>query len=110
MAVACAVQPPDFSLGVSVSQRVEHREHGGGTYAGADQEHRVVCFVEDERAARRGDVELVADGQPSVQIAAGGAIVLALDRDAVVAGAGRPGQRVVPQQPTAAARPAGSAA
>ena len=53
--------------------------------------------VEDEGAARCCDVELVADGEPGVEIAAGGAVVLPLDGDAVGAGAGRSRQRVVPE-------------
>ena len=51
--------------------------------------------VEDEGAARCCDVELVADGEPGVQVAAGGAVVLALDGDPVVAGVGRSGEGVV---------------
>ena len=54
--------------------------------------------VEDEGAARRRDVELVADGEPGVQIAAGGAVVFALDGDPVVAGTGRSRERVVAEQ------------
>ena len=53
--------------------------------------------VEDEAATRRRDVELVADGEPGVQIAAGGAVVFALDGDPVVAGVGRSGEGVVAQ-------------
>jgi len=48
-----------------------------------------VRAVEDEGAARRGDVELVADGEPGMEIAAGDAVAFTLDGDAVVAGAGR---------------------
>ena len=53
-------------------------------------------LVEDEGAARRRDFELVSDGEPRMQIAARGAVVLALDRDPVVAGVGRTAEGVVP--------------
>ena len=46
--------------------------------------------VEDERAAGRCDVELVADGEAGVEIAAGDAVVLALDGDAVAPAPGGP--------------------
>ena len=53
--------------------------------------------VEDEGAAGCCDVELVADAEPGVQIAAGGAVVFALDGDPVVAGIGRAREGVVPE-------------
>jgi hypothetical protein len=53
--------------------------------------------VEDEGAAGCCDVELVTDAEAGVQIAAGCAIVFALDGDPVVIGAGRPGKGVVPE-------------
>ena len=109
-AAACAVQPPDLPIGVLLRQRVEHGEDRGGADAGADQQDRRVGPVEDEGAARRGDVELVADGEPGVQIAAGGAVVLALDGDPVVAGVGRSGEGVVAEHRPLLARRAGSAA
>ena len=84
-------------LGVLVRQRVEHGEHRRRADAGADQQHGRLGPVEDERAARRGDVELVAHGEPRVKPAAGDALVLPLDGEAVVAGAGRSRERVVPQ-------------
>ena len=65
--------------------------------------------VEDERAARRRDVELVADGEPGVQVAAGGAVGFALDGDPVVAGVGRPGEGVVAEQRPLLRRRAGRA-
>ena len=55
-------------------------------------------LVEDERAAWCCDVELVADGETGVQIAADGAIGFALDGDPVVARPGWSGERVVAQQ------------
>src|SRR4051794_16494141 len=94
---ARALQPPDLAFGVFSGERVEHGEDGGGPDAGADQQHRRVGAVEDEGASRRGDVELVADAQAGVQIATGGAGVLVLDRDPVVAGAGRSREGVVAQ-------------
>ena len=66
--------------------------------------------VEDEGAARCCDLELVADGEAGVQVAAGGAVVLALDGDPVVAGIGRPGEGVVAEHRPLLARRAGSAA
>ena len=51
--------------------------------------------VEDEGAAGCGDLELIADAEAGVKVAAGGAVLFALDGDAVVAGAGRSGQGVV---------------
>src|SRR3954470_24628846 len=54
--------------------------------------------VQDEGAAWCCDVELVADGEPRVQIAAGGAVVFALDGDPVEAAVGRSGEGVVAQQ------------
>ena len=77
------------------SQRLKHGEDRRGTDAGAEQEHRRVGVVEDEGAARGGDLELVADVEAGVKVAAGGAVRFALDGDAVVAGAGRTGQGVV---------------
>ena len=76
-------------------QRLKHGENWGGTDPGADQQHGCIGPVEDEGATRRCDVELVADGEPGVQIAAGGAVVFALDGDPVVAGVGRSGEGVV---------------
>ena len=73
-------------------QRVEHGEHGSHADAGADQQYGGLRLVEDERATRRCDVEQVADGESAVEVAAGGAVALALDRDPVVAGVGQPGE------------------
>ena len=66
--------------------------------------------VEDEGAPGCRDVELVADGEPGVEIAAGGALVLALDGDAVGAGAGRARQGVVAEHRSPLVRRAGLAA
>ena len=66
-AAARAVQPPDLALGVLLRQRVQHGEHRRGADAGADQQHRRVGVgVEDEGAARRGDLEPVADARGGV--------------------------------------------
>ena len=88
-AVAGAVQPPDLTLRVLRRQRVQHGEDGSGSDAGADQQDRRMGLVEDERPAGRRDVEPAADREPVVQVAARGAVVLAFDGDAVVAGARR---------------------
>ena len=66
VAAACALEPPIFSLGMLSRQLVEHGEDRGGADAGADQQHRRLRAVEDEGAARGGDVELVADREPRV--------------------------------------------
>jgi hypothetical protein len=87
------VQPPDLPIGVLLRQRLEHAENGCRADPGADQQHRRVRLIEDERATRRGDVELLADGQTAAQIAAGGAAAFALDADPVVARRGRSGER-----------------
>ena len=97
-AAACAVQPPDLPVGMLLRERVQHGEHRGGADPGADQQDGGVATVEDEGAARRCDVESVADGEPGVQVAAGRAVGLALDGDPVVAGVGRSGQGVVAEQ------------
>ena len=94
-AAACAMQPPDLSLGMLVRQRVKHGEQWSRADAGADQEHWPARRVEDEGTARRGDLDLVADFQAGVQIAARRPAGFALDADPVVAGAGRPGERVI---------------
>ena len=92
---ARAVQPPDLPIGMLLRQCVKHGEDRRRADAGADQQHGRMRPVEDERATGCCDVELVADGEPGVEIAAGGAVVFPLDGDAVVAGAGRSRQRVV---------------
>ena len=51
--------------------------------------------VEDEGATGCCDVELVADGEPGVQIAAGYALAFALNGNSVVAGVRRSGEGVV---------------
>ena len=51
--------------------------------------------VEDEGAARCGDLELIADAEAGVKVAAGGAVRFVLDGDPVVAGVGRSGHGVV---------------
>ena len=76
-------------------QRVKHGEDWRGADPGADQQHGCIRPVEDEGAARGCDVELVADGEPGVQVAAGGAVGFALDGDPVVAGVGRSAEGVV---------------
>ena len=96
--VACAVQPPDLPVGALLRQCLKHGENGGGTDPGADQQHGRVRLIEDERAAWCGNVELVADGETGVQIAADGATAFALDGDPVVARPGWSGERVVAQQ------------
>jgi hypothetical protein len=68
---------------------MEHRQDGGGADPRTDQEDCGVGAIEDERAARRRDVELVADGESVVDIAAGDPVALALDGDPVVTGVGR---------------------
>src|SRR5205085_11131615 len=78
-------------------QGVKHGENGGGTDSGADQQHGRMRRVEDERAAWCGDVELVADGEPRVQIAAGGTAGFAFDGDPVVGRSGWSGEGVVAQ-------------
>jgi hypothetical protein len=95
--VACAAQPPDLSVGALLCQCLKHGENGGGTDPGADQQHGRVRRIKDERATWCCNVELVADGEPTVQIAAGGATAFALDSDPVVAGPGWSGERVVAQ-------------
>ena len=70
----------------------------GRADAGADQQERSPGLVEDEGAARRGDVEPVPDGEPGVQVAARGAVLLALDREPVVAGVRASREGVVAQQ------------
>jgi hypothetical protein len=77
---------------VLLRECVEHGEQGGGADADADQENGCAGLVEDERAARCCDVDLVADGKLGVQVAASGAGVFALDGDPVVGGAGRSGE------------------
>src|SRR5579884_4160350 len=52
-------------------------------------------LIEDERPTRGGNVELVADGKPRMQEAAGRALRFTLDGDPVVARVGRSGERVV---------------
>ena len=96
--VTCAVQPPDLAVGALLGQGLKHGDHGGGTDPGADQQYRRVRLVEDERASWCGDVELVANGEMGVQIAADGAAGFALDRDPVVGRPGWSGKRVVAQQ------------
>ena len=76
-------------------QRVKHRENWGGSDPGTYQQHGCIRLVEDEGAAGCCDVELVADGEPGVQIAADDALAFALDGDAVVAGVGRSREGVV---------------
>src|SRR3954463_506368 len=78
-------------------QCLEHRENRGSTDAGADEQHGCICPIEDEGATGRCDLDCVADREPAVEISAGGAVVFALDGDPVVAGAGRSGERVVPE-------------
>ena len=92
---ARAVQPPDLPVGMLLRQGVEHGHDRRGADAGADQQHGRMGPVEDEGAARRCDIELIADGEPGVEIAAGAAVGFPLDGDAVMAGAGRSRQRVV---------------
>ncbi len=77
-AAACAVQPPDFAIGMLRRQGLKHGENWRGSDPDADQEHGRMRAVEYEGATRRCDVELVADRQPGVQIAAGDAVVLPL--------------------------------
>jgi hypothetical protein len=69
-------------------QRVEHREDRGCPDAGADQQYGRVALVEDEGSSRCCDLELVANRNPGVQVAAGGTVLFALDRDPVLVGAG----------------------
>src|SRR3954466_3320172 len=97
-AVACAVQPPDGSIGVLLHQCVEHGEHGCGPDPGAHQQYWCARPVQDERSARGRDVEPVADGQTCAQIPAHRAAELTLDTDPVVVCPRRSGHRVVPQQ------------
>src|SRR4051812_44452930 len=74
-AAACAVQPPDLPVGIPGGQRVQHGEDWRRPDPGTDQQYRRLGLVEDEGAARRGDVELVTDAQARVQIAAGAAVL-----------------------------------
>jgi hypothetical protein len=89
-AAACAVQPPDLPISMPLRQCLKHGEDGGDTDPGADQQLGRMRSVEHEAATWCCDVELVADGQPGMQIAAGGTIVFALDRDPVVPESGGP--------------------
>jgi hypothetical protein len=54
-----------------LGKRVKHGEDWRGTDPGTDQQDGCIRPVEDEGAAGCRDVELVADGEPAVQIAAG---------------------------------------
>ena len=109
VAVAGALEPPDLPVGVLRRQRVEHGQHRSGADAGADQQNGRLRLVEDEGAARCSDLELVADGKPVVQVAAGGAVGLVLDGDAVVVGAGWAGEGVVAEHRAFVCRRAGCA-
>ena len=97
-AAARAVQPPDLPLGVLLRERVEHGERWSGADARAHEQHGGLGAVEDEGAARRRDLELVADAEAGVQIAAGGSVGFALDGDPVVAGVRLTREGVVSEQ------------
>ena len=96
-AAACAVQPPDLPIGTFLRQCVKHGENRGGSDTRTDQQDRCIGWVEDEGAARRCDFETVANCEAGVKKATCGSIVLALDRDPVVAGVGRTGEGVIPE-------------
>src|SRR5262249_16232178 len=97
-AAACAVQPPDLSLGTLVRQRVKHGEQWRRADARTDEKHGAALRLADEGSRRRGNIDAVVDLEPGVQIAAGRAAAFALDADPVVADPRRPGQRIVAQQ------------
>ena len=80
LVVARGVQAPDLSLGTLLGQRVKHGEYRGGADSGTDQQYGRIRPVEEECAARRRHVDPVADVEPLVQIAAGAATALVLDR------------------------------
>src|SRR3954468_17724014 len=89
------VDPPDLAVRMPVDKCVEHREDGSCADPRADQEQWRVRRVENEGPPRRGDVEVVPGAQAGVQVAARGAIMLALDTDPVVAGVGRSAEGVI---------------
>ena len=96
-AAACAVEPPDLAAGMLRRQGVEHRQDRRRADAGADQQHGRAGLGEDEGASRRPDLEPVSDRDPGVQVAAGGALLLALDGEPVAARAGPSRKGVVAQ-------------
>src|SRR4051795_3404020 len=76
---------------------MQHCDDRSRAYPRAHKQKWRIALLEDEGAARGSDVELIANVQGGVEIAACDAVVLALDGDAVVAGGGRSAERVVAQ-------------
>ena len=77
---------------------MQHREHGGDSDAGGQQDDRRLAVGEEERPPRCGHVDQIADLHVGVDVSAGGPVRFPLDADPVVVGAGPVGQRVVADQ------------
>ena len=96
--VAGAVEPPDLALRALARRARAAWRARRGADPGADQRAPALSPpAEDEGAPRRRDRRAVAGAQPRVEVAARGAVRLALDADPVLLGAGRAGQRVAAQ-------------
>ncbi len=65
---------------------MEHREDGRRADAGAEQDDRARAVAEDEHAARRGDIDHVADLDVVVQVAAACALAFDADPEAFLSG------------------------
>ena len=98
------MEPPDLAAGPGAGQGVEHGQDRGRSHPGADQQDRGGPGLEDEGAARRGRVQLVARMHAGVHELAARTVRLTLDADPVGRGAREPGQRVAAHQGRAARR------
>ena len=103
-AVPGPVEPPDLPRRRSGRQRVKHREHGGGTDAGAQENDGALARREREVAPWRARVHDLADLQLFVDVGPGGATGFALDAHAIMLGAGLAGHGVAARQHRCAGR------
>ena len=83
-AIAGSVQPPDFPRRCFGRQRVEHRQHGGHSDSGTQQNNGPVARPQREAASRGACIHDVANLQLVVDISAGRAMGFPLDAHAIV--------------------------
>ena len=74
---------------------LQHGQGRGDADAGGDQHQRLVAVTQDEIASRRKQIQLVALGDPVMQVIGDPSTRLALDADAVFAAVAGSGKRIV---------------
>src|SRR5262245_43332538 len=81
--ITSTVQPPDWSCRAGRRQGVQQRHHSLCSYSCTEQDHRSLAGLQKKAAARRADVERMADSDMLAKVPTGRAVRLDLHADPI---------------------------